>query len=133
MLSSKQKLLFFQVFLLLLYYSFLIQCFSFKRYCHILGNENTSKINNQYDQVFAEQVVKYILLTSKYMPIQIKCFAQALVAKKILKRKKIHSTLFLGIQKNGDILEAHAWLEINGHVVLGIMKKSTFIPVKIFG
>ncbi|MEO0771345.1 MAG: lasso peptide biosynthesis B2 protein [Cyanobacteria bacterium J06649_4] len=48
---------------------------------------------------------------SGYTPWESKCLAQAIAAKRMLKSRKIVSTLYLGVARSqANELEAHAWL-----------------------
>jgi hypothetical protein len=47
------------------------------------------------------------------------CLVQALAARWLLARRGIASDLHIGVLKNDDALEAHAWLERDGRVLVG--------------
>lgn len=48
------------------------------------------------------------------------CLVQALTGRILLQRRGIPSDLRIGVaKKNGERLDAHAWLECGGAVVLG--------------
>lgn len=47
------------------------------------------------------------------------CLTQALVARRFLRRRGVDTTLRLGATRQGAQLMAHAWLERDGHVVIG--------------
>lgn len=48
-----------------------------------------------------------------------KCLVRALTAQKLLKRKKIHSTMYLGCKLEEGKMVAHAWLRCGGMYVTG--------------
>ena len=49
-----------------------------------------------------------------------KCFALSLTLKKMLQKRGIDSTLYLGVKKNGDeSLMAHAWLKCGDKIIYG--------------
>lgn len=48
-----------------------------------------------------------------------KCLVRALTAQKLLKRKKIHSTLYLGCAVENGRMVAHAWLRVGKLYVTG--------------
>lgn len=48
-----------------------------------------------------------------------KCLVQAMTARKLLKEKGIHSTLYLGVGKEEGKMIAHAWLRCGGFFVTG--------------
>lgn len=48
-----------------------------------------------------------------------KCLAQAVAAQRLLKRKKITTQLYLGVNKNENALKAHAWLKHGDYFITG--------------
>lgn len=48
-----------------------------------------------------------------------KCLVRALTAQKLLKRKKIHSTMYLGCKMDEGKMVAHAWLRCGEMYVTG--------------
>lgn len=53
-------------------------------------------------------------------PWESKCLVQAITGKVMLRRKRIHNTLYLGVAKDGDNkMQAHAWLRVGGQVLTG--------------
>uniref|UniRef100_UPI0040572C81 lasso peptide biosynthesis B2 protein n=1 Tax=Acetatifactor sp. TaxID=1872090 RepID=UPI0040572C81 len=48
-----------------------------------------------------------------------KCLVRALTAQKLLKRKKIHSTMYLGCKMDNGKMVAHAWLRCGQMYVTG--------------
>jgi len=52
-------------------------------------------------------------------PWESKCLVRALTAQHLLKKKKIPSTLYLGVGKKGDAMIAHAWLRSGRYYLAG--------------
>ncbi len=52
-------------------------------------------------------------------PWESKCLVRALTAQKLLRRKRIHSTLYLGCGLKDDKMVAHAWLRAGAFYVTG--------------
>ncbi len=48
-----------------------------------------------------------------------KCLVRAMTARKLLKEKGIHTTLYLGVGKEDDKMVAHAWLRCGQMYVTG--------------
>ena len=67
----------------------------------------------------------------KFMPGSVKCLARALTMKTLLDQYNCPSKLMIGVDKNSlDQLEAHAWIEYEGHVVMGQLNDlSRFKPL----
>lgn len=68
----------------------------------------------------------------RYLPFRFKCLTAAFIAKYLLKKEKIESTLYIGVGKSDDKLNAHAWLECNGYTVTGKEEKNKFTPVVFY-
>jgi hypothetical protein len=52
-------------------------------------------------------------------PWRTKCFEQALAGKLMLSYRKMPGIVFFGINKQGEVLNAHAWLESDGVIITG--------------
>ena len=63
-----------------------------------------------------------------------KCFAQAIAAKRMLTRRGIQSTLYLGVAKDdAGSLIAHAWITSCGLTLTGGRNAKRFTVVSVFG
>ncbi len=58
------------------------------------------------------------------------CLSQALAADAMLRRAGRTPTLRIGVAKDGDALEAHAWLELDGAVLLGDHDLHRYTPLE---
>jgi Transglutaminase-like superfamily len=75
-------------------------------------------------------IVWMVNVSSRYMPGGVKCLARALTTQLLLTRQGYAPDLRIGVAKaaTGD-LEAHAWIEYEGRVVIGHLKDlSRYIP-----
>ena len=54
-----------------------------------------------------------------HTPWESKCLVQALTARRILKKKNINTTLYLGVMKENNEMKAHAWLRCGELYVTG--------------
>ena len=58
--------------------------------------------------------------TSRRLPWGCKCLAQAMAGKAMLQRRRLPSTLYLGLAKEGEAqLQAHAWLRCGQRILTG--------------
>jgi hypothetical protein len=65
-------------------------------------------------------IAKAIRRTVRYSPWRVTCFAKAISAKRLLKRKGVSSTLYVGVAKDGlNKVVAHAWLRCGSVIVTG--------------
>ena len=53
------------------------------------------------------------------LPWRCVCFPQAIAGQRILNKKDIPSTLYLGLLKEGGEMKAHAWLRTGQYIVTG--------------
>lgn len=66
------------------------------------------------------QVGWFVTTISRYTPWESKCLVQAMVAQRLLKKRKIGTTLYLGVAKeNKQNIKAHAWLKCGNIIVAG--------------
>lgn len=70
------------------------------------------------DARLAAEVVRGVRFASRCVPYA-SCLTQALAARKLLESYGQSSELKIGVAKTSGDFEAHAWLEINGRIVLG--------------
>lgn len=80
--------------------------------------QTTSKLKT--DQSL-DKVVWAVRVASRYMP-GIKCLARALTTQVLLGRRGYQTQLRIGVAKGQGGLEAHAWVESQGRVVIGGLK-----------
>ena len=74
-------------------------------------------------QVTVDKVVWAVAVASRYMPGGAKCLARALATQVLLGRRGYQAQLRIGVAKNEKgQLEAHAWLESQGRIVIGGLK-----------
>jgi len=55
----------------------------------------------------------------RFTPWKSNCLAQAIAAKRMLQRRRLGSTLYLGVRKSEQELEAHAWLKAESVTLTG--------------
>ena len=70
------------------------------------------------DNSAANDIIRAVRECSRYVP-QASCLTQALAAKTLLDRNGFQSLLKIGATRHGGKFEAHAWIEIDGRIVLG--------------
>lgn len=61
--------------------------------------------------------VSMVDLAARYSPLRPNCLVRSLTLRWLLQRQGIASELHIGVRKQGDKLEAHAWLEWQGAVL----------------
>lgn len=66
------------------------------------------------------RVVWLVEVAGRYAPLGATCLKKSLVLARILAGEGIPTTLRIGVARQGEGLRAHAWLERDGEVLLGI-------------
>jgi hypothetical protein len=61
------------------------------------------------------------------------CLPRALAAHAMLRRRGIASRLCLGVARNGDVVAAHAWIEVGGRAIVGGEEAAGFTRLAAFG
>lgn len=95
----------------------------FKRYVHTLGTQSseTSTESGSQEQIHTAREIRWAIhAVSRRLPWTCRCLVQAIAGKRMLQRRKIVSTLYLGVD-HGVVknLEAHAWLRCGEVIVTG--------------
>ena len=84
-----------------------------------IEGEESSEVATLEQLRYAKMISGYVNQSTKYTPWESKCLVRALTAQRLLKRRKIDSTLYLGVGKDNDKMIAHAWLRCGGISVTG--------------
>lgn len=83
--------------------------------------------------VSATRVAHAIYLVSRHTPWDSNCFAQALAAHVMLRRRQSANTLYLGVFKQGKEFAAHAWLRNGDLMVTGGAGHERYTVIACYG
>lgn len=85
------------------------------------------------DYRVAKRINWIVTQAAKYTPWSSRCLVQALTAKKMLTRRSIPTTLYLGVKKDiENNMKAHAWVRCGTYIVTGGMNKDEYTVVAKF-
>jgi hypothetical protein len=104
-----------------------------KKYQKYLGEQNKifeSPLDSNERLIY--RVSSGIVRSRKVLPWQSKCLTEAIVAKLMLRRRKIGSTLYLGVYIENEKMQAHAWLKYGDIFITGRKGSSKFTVVSTF-
>ncbi len=89
---------------------------------------------HKYCPPTTDKIVWAVNLSSRYMPGGAKCLARALTTQVLMGRHGYSPQLLIGVAKgDGGQLEAHAWVESQGQVVIGHLRDlSRFTPLAVW-
>lgn len=68
---------------------------------------------------YAKLISRYVNRSANNTPWESKCLVRALTAQRLLKKKKIPTTMYLGVKKEAEKMLAHAWLRVGSLYVTG--------------
>jgi hypothetical protein len=89
-----------------------------KKHYGILGEESPpSECKENY--VKARTIALHVNRIAEHTPWESKCLVRALTAQRLFTKKKISSTLYLGIKKEEDKMIAHAWIRTGVYYATG--------------
>jgi Transglutaminase-like superfamily len=133
-LDSKTMTLLMEAFLFL-GWARLLKTFPFNKIAPKLGNymEDTSTENDISKIALLKNISFSIHIMSKFTFWESKCLVRAIAAMKMLNRRHLPSTLYLGTanDKNGKLI-AHAWLRSGSYFVTGKEEMNNFTIVGKF-
>lgn len=91
-------------------------------------SQNSIRIYQEADVI--PKIVWAVNVSSSYMPGNVKCLARALTTQVLLSWHGYAADLKIGVaKKEGESLEAHAWVEYQNEVVIGALYNlDRFVP-----
>lgn len=92
----------------------------------------TSYHINENEIEIAKGVSYVIHLASRYTFWESECLVKAICGMKMLERRGIESTMYLGVSKNQKGLTAHAWLRTGNYYVSGSNGMENYTVVEKF-
>ncbi|MCD4832982.1 MAG: lasso peptide biosynthesis B2 protein [Bacteroidales bacterium] len=96
------------------------------------GKEVAIEINSGQKELI-QMLRKNIRRWKRYLLWRVKCFEEAIAAKKVLEKYKINSTLYMGVDKNAEKeLIAHAWLKVGNEIIIGKKGFDKFVVVGFY-
>jgi hypothetical protein len=107
----------------------------FQKMLDILANLSQASSNQQPSEpIRLEQMVHAVETSSRYLPGEVLCLPRALTMQVLMRHQGYAPQLRIGVAKGeqGD-LEAHAWVEHQGNVVMGYMRDlARYTPLPSF-
>jgi len=81
----------------------------------------------------AERIGWAVLAVAPRLPFRALCLEQALAARRMLRRRSIPSTVYAGLDRNGEELLSHAWLRCGTRVLTGESARRGLSTIAYFG
>ncbi|WHY96079.1 lasso peptide biosynthesis B2 protein [Peribacillus simplex] len=134
MLNKETKLLLIEAFIYLGKARFLKRM-PFSKVAPLLGDQmkETSLNPDHFNREVLASISKAIHIMSRYTFWESQCLVKAIASMKMLEKRNIESTLYLGTAKdeNGELI-AHAWLRSGSFYISGAEGKERFTVVAKF-
>ena len=110
-----------------------LRVMSFRRLASGLGRHmQQSALADEPDRLAEVRRVSWAVVTAaRLLPWRPACFPQAVAATALLRRRRIPSTFYLGVDRGND-LEAHAWVRAGSVIVTGAPQHTRFTVVSTF-
>lgn len=77
------------------------------------------------------QLLWAVSAASRFVP-QSTCLVKALALHVLLKRAGLESSIHFGVTKEGEHLDAHAWVESQNQIVIGNFESNRYIPIMVW-
>lgn len=119
--SIKEKLLFVEAFFLTGLMRAKILKVPFNKLKEELGTYNTESVDDVViDDYKKVKIVRDVVVTiSKFTPWESLCLVQAMTVQRMLKKRGISTTIYLGVNKENQNMVAHAWIRCGKMFVTG--------------
>ena len=120
-IDNKLKFEFMQALIYTGFYRAFILFIPFNKLRRRMGKHKEESRENETKDVYkiASHISWVVTLIASKTPWESKCLVQALTAQRMLKKKGISSTIYLGVGKSGNEMKAHAWLRCGEYYVTG--------------
>jgi hypothetical protein len=69
---------------------------------------------------------------SRATPWKTPCLAEAMAGQRMLRRRHLPSTIYVGVARDGEVMAAHAWLRCGGATLTGQSQRGRFTPLASF-
>ena len=135
--SNRAKYLFLEALFLIALARIAIKFYSFQRLLEILGTHSTEtpkELLTIEEKRHYYEYTKAINRAAKVSFWHTMCYEQAVTAKLMLRRRKIPSTIYIGMHRKEENqkLEGHAWLRVQDFIVTGKTDFTKYVVVGIF-
>jgi hypothetical protein len=131
---AEDKRLFLQALIWSIKVRFCMVFLPFRYYRELLGKMQTEAVNTVTDMQPTLQIKTIVSAVCRHTPWESKCLVEAVVCKKLLQKRGIETTLYLGILMDGNKgLKAHAWLKLGDTILTGVRGHKKYRVVNFYG
>jgi len=117
-LPAEEKRLIFNIFRLLLIYWVKLKISSISSIFSKAYNQSCPDSSAQSTSIRLKTIIRIINSVSHFVPST--CLSKSLVGQILLTKNGYKSQIHIGVRKtNGERLDAHAWLTVDGKIIIG--------------
>jgi len=132
LMNSRKKMMLLEAYILL-GWARILKLVPFSRVAPSLGDQNEETVSFTKNKATLKEVSEVIHIASRYTFWESQCLVKAMAAMKMLERRKIDSTLYLGTGRDeSGKLVAHAWLRSGPFYISGAEGMERFVVVGKF-
>ena len=134
-LKKNDRRILLEAFILSGIFRLIVSFVPFKKYKKFIGKYNEVSSNEiESDSIYLIDKISWAVNTiEKYTPWKSTCLVKAIVAQRLLKKRSIDSTLYLGLKKEKHgTMQAHAWVRCGELIITGGENKEQFTEVAKF-
>lgn len=117
-------------------YARLLKVLPFSKVTSTLGFElghSQVEVNNEGHLKILRDISSAIYFVSRFTPFESMCLVKAIASAKMLNRRNINSTLYLGTAKDENgLFIAHAWLRCGQFYICGVEEMHKFTTIAYF-
>ena len=116
-LSGQEKILLMQFIFWLPWIAFSLKFFGYLRTRNFLLRRNANiefHQANTTELARAERSAKLLAIAGRHGLISATCLRQSVLLEYWLKRQGLNAEIKIGVRKEADLFDAHAWVELNG-------------------
>lgn len=117
-LPARERFLYIHTWLLLFRIRLMLWVLPYRRWRQIAAQMIYIEHERQLERPQIDQLTRAVKVMSRYVP-HASCLTQAIAAQTLLANQGQHSQLRVGVTQNGGKLEAHAWVQVDGRIVIG--------------
>lgn len=107
-----------------------LRCLPFPRIASFCGRPRTIKTDgNASSRLPVARLAWLVAVAGAHSPLGTTCLKEALVLSWLMSRRGMAATLRIGVARRHGHLDAHAWLEHNGRIILGEADAAAYGPL----
>lgn len=116
-LPAEDRWLVARAFVALAVVDFGLRVLGYRRLADRMSRSARGRQGGPEDVARAQRYVRWLDVAARHHFVRAQCLHLSLALHEWLRREGLPSELVIGVRKDGDALQAHAWVEFGGYVV----------------